>query len=42
MYGISWDISRMIFDLFLFEGEAIIHSFLIGMLKYCQDTLLKL
>ncbi|CAD8110295.1 unnamed protein product [Paramecium primaurelia] len=42
MYGISWEISRMIFDLFLFEGEVIIHTFLIGMLKYCQDNLLRL
>ncbi|CAK81253.1 unnamed protein product (macronuclear) [Paramecium tetraurelia] len=42
MYGISWEISRMIFDLFLFEGEQIIHTFLIGMLKYCQDNLLKM
>ncbi|CAD8119296.1 unnamed protein product [Paramecium sonneborni] len=42
MYGISWKISRMIFDIFFFEGEQIIHTFIIGMLKYCQDTLLKL
>lgn len=35
MNEISWEISRMIFDLLLFEGEVIIHTFLIGMLKYC-------
>lgn len=42
MYGNSWKISRMIFDVFLFEGEEIIHTFIIGMLKCCEDSLLKL
>ncbi|CAD8123015.1 unnamed protein product [Paramecium sonneborni] len=42
MNEISWEISRMIFDILLFEGEVIIHTFLIGMLKYCQENLLKM
>ncbi|CAD8185718.1 unnamed protein product [Paramecium octaurelia] len=42
MYGNSWKISRMIFDVFLFEGEEIIHTFIIGMLKCCESSLLKL
>lgn len=41
MYNIPWRFTSMILDLFLYEGEEIIHKLLLAMLIYHKNKLLK-
>lgn len=42
MYGVDIEFARVVLDLFLFEGEEIIHKFLLAMLRYQEDKLIKM
>ncbi|CAD8092509.1 unnamed protein product [Paramecium sonneborni] len=40
IYNIPWRFSSMILDLFLIEGEAIIHKLILAMLLYHKNKLI--